>query len=228
MWKLRAKFGVVLLVFLMLVGCSTGETKPPAVAIDIVVDETIDGPVWDWLNAFARRDYEKCDTFVANQDVRLFSPMAITHVGDSRYYMRLLNGLVDSVSGISVVETADGVYRVRVNVVGYEEAVVEVPELDELKARYIDGEITDEELMPELEELYYVAFESSCFQKSDLGVLHEFSLTMYDSEKDGVAYAVGTADLIDLLLTESGLSMNLAVYEHDINVVTDMLLGKVD
>ena len=176
-----------------------------------------------WVDSFTKRDFASCDMLVENQNNRFYAPLVLTHARDRRYYEKALNGMVDCIRAVSLISVEDGSYKVKISLVPYQPVSgFDVESAASVRGSYLDGLMPDVDFTNKLQSLYYDVFEESCFVPGE--ELVDIVVTLSEAEVNGSMYVLGTVDLVDLVLQESGLRDNFAVFESDIKSEVDALL----
>lgn len=176
-----------------------------------------------WVNAFTKRDFAVCDLLIDNQNSRLYAPLVLTHAKDRRYYDRVLNGVVDSIVDVGLIEIDEGDYKFRVRLKVYEPVgELELEEVRKLWGSFIDGTMADHTFSDELGQVYYRAFSSECFNLSEEET--DIMVTLREGVVDGSMYVSGTTDFVDIVYEVSGLAENVEAYETRIKPEVDSVL----
>lgn len=182
-----------------------------------------DRGVMAWLDAFTSRDFALCDTLVANQDIRLYSPMVITQSRDSRYYESILDAVVNCISNISLVYCEDGLYKFDVTLIRYVTFEdIEIGDVEILRDSFVEGKVSEGDFVSTLQDIYYELFVKSCLELSDEEVV--VTAEFRETNQDGVVTVLGTVDFVNLVLQESGLANSLSVYETSVKAKVDSIL----
>ena len=175
--------------------------------------------VLDWVDSFTRRDFEHCDSLVVNQDLRLYPTLVVARVHEYRFYEALLNGVVDAIQRVTLVDVNGSDYKFELQISRYNAAELDISEVAILREKFIDGDLDDDAFTSALTDIYIESMQKSCFTPSDDVVTVVAVFT-----DDGVGHILGTSDFLDLILQESGISSNLAVYESSVRAEVDSVL----
>lgn len=198
-----------------------GGGKEHVIEIDWDAEDSV---ALTWMQSFVNRDFKDCDTYVANQDARFYSPLVITQGGSSDFYDLVLRSAVNCIDSINLISVSDtGDYKFEVTLHRYAPVTkFDLDPVESLRGSYLGGGVDDLDFVLSLQYIYSELFSNSCLSLSREQVTVVTVLSEYEFE--GISSVLGTSDFFDLILHESGLAANINAYETSIKEEVSELL----
>lgn len=184
-----------------------------------------------WLTAFASKDYDTCDNMVLDDSDKFYSGQVVANIIDNKYYKYALDSLVNNILTIKVKsiekDKKSGVLTYTVSVTyntvkPIAELTCNKNTLSKAKDLYRGKKISDTDFQEKLSQVYFNIFKENCFNVGE--DTHQQDLTLSEKKSDGVAYVDGTVSFIDSILSDSGITKNMEIYEQEVKESVDSLI----
>ncbi len=231
---MKNKLGVVIMllasVFCIVIADINKRSEPvreiPVEGVDS------DTAVVQWLEAFVRKDYGACDTYVANSQYAL-SPYNIKlYMNDTSYYYELLGSLADSMQSLTLVSKEDTgesrrTYTFNVEHKVFKDAdsvLLQKSSIKKLINAYINSGEGKDKMQRGISEEAMKAYKKTCFRDSGKLVSSEFKLTEKETSDGIIIY--GTDDFINILLENTNAGENIKRFEDEVAIEFGELIGE--
>ena len=232
------KFVLVTLLGLVFVCCYIGVSYYHNNHVMLFTNIIEKSQVKQWLKAFSNKNYLYCDNLLVDSNFKL----SVDNRGgqfldtiEQELYTYTIDKLVDSIESYEIKSVKQdrnfNVYEVEFVIRPYkiltqeslEEVVIEYNDkIEDIKERYIDTEITAEEVGNEVANVYADIYRKASF-KTDKEVKKVVKVYyLQENEKEKVEVG-GVLDLLQDLLEVSNIRCNTDTYKEYISVIYDDL-----
>lgn len=183
-------------------------------------------PVGAWFNNFIDKSYSSCDSLVEFKSDKLLAERSETYgtlEQSQDMYFALLEMCSDSITDVKIKMSGKDEATVSVKVKPYKKiskVTVDEKKLDEVKSKYLNGEMSDADLYTEIGNLYLSSFKSSVGGSFK----DEISTTVKVSVEKGLLR--NTHEAVLDLLESTNLLDNLKLFEDESNSTVTVLLHK--
>lgn len=184
-------------------------------------------PVNKWVTSFTDKDYTLCDNYVGGIKDKLLAKDTSLYGSNpesEEMYINMLDACVDNIKSINVTMKGTKKAVLEVTYQKYEKVdtvTVNEESLEAVKAKYINNEMSDDELISSLNDLYNEAFKNTVSANKDSKEeVNEYEVTIAGSK------LMGVRDLVVDLLNNMRLTHNTEVFEKDINSTVNVILRK--
>lgn len=180
----------------------------------------------EWLNYLLSKNYDLCD--MVSYD-RLDNPSWVDYMDSNKEIDNVLSGLVDCIENVSITNHSLNTFTVEVTFIPYKEVnelKLDKAYINDLGDRYANNDLYTSQLQSELNKIYDKAFTDTVFAKDINAEKVTISLTLSESEINGVTIVYGTKAFIETLLSDTNILSNLQFYEKNIKSTVEQYLVK--
>lgn len=187
-----------------------------------------DSTATDWVLNFALGKYNDCDMLVENYNDCIMNGK-VSSSDNYVYYLYAIEQLSNSIKDIEVLsstENTDGItYEIQITYTPFQ--IIETlntdgVSVDDMKEKYIKGEMSNSEVQSTLEDIYLQVYKDSCFIPTDSTQTKIIFLT--EKESNGVTYVLGTVSFLNEFLQDSNVLSNTDYFEEQVNeTIADLL-----